>query len=147
AVIKRDRVAGVVAKTAEALIALLAGAALSGVWCSCSPEFGSHGVLVRLGQIAPRGVFFTEPYSYNGDLLALSKEIAACMAGMPGLGKAVVIDHLNTGSVPSGCVSWSEFLEEPPDFNFQACAFDDPLFIMFSSGTTGVPKCIVHGVG
>ncbi len=156
---KGDRVAGVVGNLPEALIAMLATSALGGVWASCSPDFGAAAVADRLGQIDPKVVFFTSSYIYNGKRFDCGKAIREALALMPGTRRGVLIQHLPGPSAsgdfgPARLESWGEFLAtsggDPGHqlpLAFAPLAFDEPLFILFSSGTTGVPKCIVHGVG
>lgn len=144
---KGDRVAGVVSNIPEAIVAMLGTTALGAVWASCSPDFGAKGILDRLGQIDPQVVFFTDAYQYGGKTYSTKSVIAECLEKLPST-LAVSIDHLDSGENPaSGVVAYNDFLDIAPLFFYEPCSFDDPLYIMFSSGTTGVPKCIVHGVG
>ena len=143
-----DRVAGFVPNCPEAIIAMLATTSLGAVWSSCSPDFGVNGVVDRFGQIEPRVLFSADGYRYNGkrhDSIAIAREIAR---QVPSIEKLVVFDF--TGQADeggNGLIRWNDFRVEGATLEFTAVAFDHPLFIMFSSGTTGVPKCIVHGHG
>ena len=144
-----DRVAGFLPNLPETLIAMLATTALGAIWSSASPDFGVQGVLDRFGQIEPKVLICVDGYWYNGkpvDCLAKNPEV---VAKMPSLLKTVVVPYLN--AVPeisriANAIGWSDIPavdpEKAPIFN--RVAFDHPLYIMFSSGTTGVPKCIVH---
>jgi len=148
-----DRVAGVVANIPEAIIAMLATTSLGGVWSSCSPDFGAAAVTDRLRQIEPKVVFFTEAYVYGGRLCDCAEQIKATMAELPTVQRAVLIDHLARGVDGSGTiglgVTWKKFVSSAPHepLQFTPRKFSDPLVILFSSGTTGVPKAIVHSVG
>jgi acetoacetyl-CoA synthetase len=148
-----DRVAGFVPNCAEAVIAMLATTSLGGVWSSCSPDFGVQGVLDRFGQIEPRFLFSADAYVYNGkhfDCLTKTAEIAA---QLPTVERVIVFPFAgNETAMPAGlaesATTWTEFLSDQPEpLQFPRFPFDHPLYVMFSSGTTGVPKCIVHGAG
>jgi len=144
-----DRVAGFLPNLPETLIAMLATTALGAIWSSASPDFGVQGVLDRFGQIEPKVLICVDGYWYNGkpvDCLAKNAEV---VAKMPSLLKTVVVPYLNAApeiSQIANAIGWSDIPavdpEKAPIFN--RVAFDHPLYIMFSSGTTGVPKCIVH---
>ena len=129
---------------------MLATASVGAIWSSCSPDFGANGVVDRFGQIEPKVLFAANGYWYNGkriDCLATTAEI---VERMPSVTQTVIVPFLENAadcsSVSNAC-SWLDFLQPAAVLSFEAVAFDHPLFIMFSSGTTGVPKCIVHGHG
>jgi acetoacetyl-CoA synthetase len=145
-----DRVAGFLPNIPEAVIAMLACARLGAVWSSCSPDFGVQGVLDRFGQIAPKVLVTADGYRYGGkshDSLAVVRQL---QEHLPGLTRTVVVPFLDQeGNLPEGTVAWDDYLAAPAaaDRGFLRVPFDHPLFIMFSSGTTGLPKCMVHSVG
>ena len=144
-----DRVAGFLPNLPETLAAMLATTALGAIWSSASPDFGVQGVLDRFGQIEPKVLICVDGYWYNGkpvDCLAKNAEV---VAQMPSLVKTVVVPYLSAapeiGQIAHALV-WNEIAAVDPEKApiFRRVAFEHPLFIMFSSGTTGVPKCIVH---
>ena len=149
-VVKGDRVGAYLPNCPEAIIAMLATASIGAVWSSCSPDFGANGVVDRFGQITPKLLFTANGYLYNGkriDCIAASAEISATI---PSIEVTVVVPFLDIGadiSDISNGVAWAEFAKPGKELTFAAVEFDHPLFVMYSSGTTGVPKCIVHGHG
>ncbi len=151
-----DRVAAYIPNLPEAVIAMLAGASLGAIWSSCSPDFGVRGVLDRFGQIAPRVLFTVDGYWYNGKPLSILPKVAEIVAQLPSVERVVVIPYLqqSTGSPGDltgvrGAIGWDAFLapHAPAAIEFAQLPFDHPLYILYSSGTTGEPKCIVHGAG
>src|SRR5690349_17860164 len=148
-----DRVAGFMPNIPETVIAMLATTSIGGVWSSCSPDFGANGVLDRFGQIEPRVLFCTDGYVYSGreiDCLERAREIAE---RIPSLERIVVLPYIGEApdvSTIRGAVLWNDFVSHDgaaPSLAFAQLPFDHPVYIMYSSGTTGLPKCMVHGAG
>jgi len=145
-----DRVAGFMPNMIETVVAMLAAASIGAIWSSCSPDFGIKGVLDRFGQIEPRVLFTANGYFYNGKAFDSLGRIAEILKQLPSIQKVVVVPYTESkpdpGRVPNG-VLFEDFLadEENLEISFEQLPADHPLYIMYSSGTTGVPKCIVHG--
>ncbi|HZF18298.1 MAG TPA: acetoacetate--CoA ligase [Burkholderiales bacterium] len=147
-----DRVAAYLPNMPEAIAVMLAASSVGAAFSSCSPDFGVRGVLDRFGQIAPKVLFAADGYFYNGktlDSLGRTVEIAA---GLPGLLRTVVVPYVSAGpdlARVRGAQRFDDFVAAQPggEIDFEQLPFDHPLYILFSSGTTGVPKCIVHGAG
>ncbi len=146
-----DRVGGYLPNMPEAIIGALAAASIGAVWSSCSPDFGVQGVLDRFGQIEPRMLIAADGYFYAGKRHDLRARVAGVLARLPSVERTVIVPYLEESpsldGIP-GAVDWHTFTAghdaEPV---FEPLPFDHPLYIMYSSGTTGVPKCIVHGAG
>ena len=140
-----DRVVGFVPNIPEALVAFLACASLGAIWASCAPEFGARSVVDRVAQIEPTVLIAIAGYTYGAKEIDKTAELAAIRAGLPTLRHVIGIDygrHQVTEALP-----WSELLAQPGPVEFDRVPFDHPLYVLFSSGTTGLPKAIVHGHG
>jgi acetoacetyl-CoA synthetase len=147
-----DRVAGLVANVPEAMIAALGAAAIGAVWSSCSPDFGVEGVLDRFGQIAPAILIAVDGYCYAGRTHDVTAKVEAVARALPSLRGTVVVPLLAErpaiASIPHA-VLWQDWIEAAPPLGprYERFSFHQPLYILYSSGTTGAPKCIVHGAG
>ena len=146
-----DRVAGYMPNMPEAVSAMLATTSLGAIWSSCSPDFGVQGVLDRFGQIEPKVLFCPDGYVYNGKVIETLGRTAEFLADLPSVKKTVVAPLIDadTAAYPAGAVGWADFIApfEAKEIAYARLPFNSPLYIMYSSGTTGKPKCIVHGIG
>jgi acetoacetyl-CoA synthetase len=150
-----DRVAAIVPNMPETIMALLAASARGAIWSSCSPDFGVSGVLDRFSQIEPRVLVTVDGYFYNGKAIPIAEKVAAIVAALPSVERVIVVPYLGGPNGPIGlstirnAISWDDAIapHAAGPIAYAKLPFAHPLYILYSSGTTGVPKCIVHGAG
>ena len=146
-----DRVAAILPNGSHAIIAMLATATLGAIWSSCSPDFGAEAIIDRLSQIQPSVLFISNGYTYNGKTYRMDDKLSTLVSALSSIKHYVICPTLHDVSISTPphttCLAWEAFLRPSSTQQFTAFPFAQPLYLLFSSGTTGQPKCILHGAG
>ena len=142
-----DRVAGYLPNVPEAVVAFLGAAAVGAVWSSCAPDFGTRAVLDRFAQIEPTVLVAVDGYRWGGKTYDRRDVVAELRAALPSVRTTIAVPRLYPGELPDGALAWADAVADEQEPEFASLPFDHPLWIVYSSGTTGLPKGIVHGHG
>jgi acetoacetyl-CoA synthetase len=144
---KGDRVGAVLPNLPFAIIAMLATTSLGAIWSSCSPDFGAPAVIDRLGQLEPKVLFISDGHQYQGKTHDASDKILTIINAIPSLAQIVLCPVIGTNPTHPLIQPWDDFIKPNSEISFVSLPFNHPVYILFSSGTTGKPKCIIHGAG
>ena len=145
-----DRVAGFMPNMTETVVAMLATTSLGAIWSSCSPDFGPRGIIDRFQQIEPKVLFTADGYSYNGKTYDSLERVVAVLPDIPSIEKVIAVPYVGSQTkTPDKTIWYGDFIAGSPEpaIKFEQLPFDHPIYIVFSSGTTDKPKCVVHRAG